>query len=310
MRLLPLLVIVFIVGCTPIEYQSSERMMDTIVTITVSSDSQKEAQEAMEAAFKEINRVEKKFTIHEDSPIYSLNKEGFLYTEDEELKRLLRRSVYYSQISKGSFDITIKPILTLYDKSFANGGPPSEKEIDQALERVGWEKVIINETGVFLKNTTIDLGGIAKGYAIDKAIETLQEENVSAALVNAGGDIAAYGRKSSGDPWVSALRNPDEKEEYIDSFEVKNEAVATSGNYERYFDESREFHHIVDPKTGRSVNECISVTVIAPSAAQADALSTALFVMGNEGKELARAMGVSALFVFNNKSIELVDWKS
>ncbi|MFO7710494.1 MAG: FAD:protein FMN transferase [Candidatus Woesearchaeota archaeon] len=307
MKRLLLFLVLLVAGCTPIEYQGSDMIMDTVVTITVTSGNQENAQEAMQEAFLEMKRVEEKFTAHEESPIYHLNKKGFLYTEDEELKRLLRRSVYYSQISGGSFDITIRPILSLYEKSFAQGGPPSEEKIEKALENVGWERVIINETGVFLENTTIDLGGIAKGYAIDRGIETLQEENISAALVNAGGDLAGYGRKSSGDLWVSALRNPDEKDEYIEYFEINNEAVATSGNYERYFDESKEFHHIVNPKTGKSANECISVTVIAPSAAQADALSTALFVMGSEGKELARAMGVSALFVFENRSIELVN---
>ncbi|MGM5487668.1 MAG: FAD:protein FMN transferase [Nanobdellota archaeon] len=305
------LIVVFVLlltGCAQMEYQSSEEIMDTVVTITVTASNQDAAHSAIQSAFREINRVEKKFTIYDESPIQELNSKGHLFTEDEELKRMVRKSIYYSQITNSSFDITVQPVLDLYTKSFEERGrPPTDTEIKEALAKVGPERVIVNKTGIFLTNTTITLGGIAKGYAIDQAIETLQMHNISAGLVNAGGDLYGYGRKASGELWTSALRNPDDPYDYLTRFEIRDQGIATSGNYERYFDENREYHHIIDPTTGRSANDCISVTVIAPSAVQADALSTALFVMGEDGKELVKRLNLSAVFVFSNRSVHTIN---
>jgi thiamine biosynthesis lipoprotein len=127
----------------------------------------------------------------------------------------------------------------------------------------------------------ITLGAIAKGYAVDQAIDLLKSEGIQHALIDAGGDIRAIGRKSEG-PWGIALQNPRNSSDYVALIPLDDQAVATSGDYERFFDENKSFHHIIDPKTGYSATSLISVTVIAKNLTHADALATTIFVMGPE----------------------------
>jgi thiamine biosynthesis lipoprotein len=182
-----------------------------------------------------------------------------------------------------------------------------ERRINETLALVGGDKISIGDNGIFFTEAgvKITLGGIAKGYAVDEALKVIKKMGVKYALVNAGGDLATLGPKPEGEPWLIALVNPDDLTQSLANFTIAGEAVATSGNYERYFDPEREAHHIINPKTGYSAQECISTTVVASNATQADALSTSIFVMGPEaGVALIESLSnVECLIVSADRTI-------
>lgn len=146
----------------------------------------------------------------------------------------------------------------------------------------------------------ITLDGIAKGYAADEALKVIRKTGIKHALVNVGGDMATLGSKPEAEPWIIALLNPDDETQSLANFHIAGEAVATSGNYARYFDPEQKVGHIINPKTGYSAQECISVTVIAENAIQADALATSIFVMGPEA-------GVALIDSLSNVECFVVD---
>ena len=288
-------------GCNELfKVEKTSNLMDTYVSITTYAYNVNNAHKAIDAAFAEVKRIEKQFSeFNSSTPIARLNDLGYLSNSSEEIERIIRKSVYYSQITKGSFDITVEPILELYRNAFGKlHRPPKRCEINKTLKKVGYQKIIITNSTIRLNNTKITLGGIVKGYAVDRAISILKSYNLSSGMVNAGGDLAGYGKE-----WTIALQNPDNQKEYVSKFKIMNEGVATSGNYERYFDKNKKFHHIVNPHTGYSANNFVSVTVIAPTAQQADALATAVYVEGVGGIKLLERLGLQYLIITNNKTI-------
>lgn len=296
----------------PIEYSQTITAMDTFITITLYSENKTLANQAIKNAFTEIKRIEEKFNEYNDTSLTSeLNKKKEINTTDKEFINIIQDSIYYSNLTNASFDITVKPILNLYSNSFQNlQRPPTPEEINQTLKETNYRLIEIktktNNTQITLHNQTqITLGGIVKGHAIDKALEILKYNNITSALINAGGDMYALGNKPNNKPWTIALQNPDNSNEYITQIKLKNKAIATSGNYERYFNENKSFHHIVNPKTGYSANELISATIIANTALKADALATAIFVMGpEEGIKLINNLNdTEALLITTNKTL-------
>ena len=217
-------------------------------------------------------------------------------------------SVDYNELSNGYFDITCQPLLDLW--SFKPGADTQFWELDAAAQQaaideasalVGSDKITASadEISLALEGMEITLGAIAKGYAVDKALETIHGMGVKYALVDAGGDIGTLGSKPKGVPWDIALVNPEDTTQSLASFDIKDKAIATSGNYMRYFDEDAKVGHILNPKTGYSASGTFSTTIIAPNCTQADALATAVFVMGPvDGMALVETIeGVEALIV-------------
>lgn len=188
--------------------------------------------------------------------------------------------------SDGAFDITIEPLTRLW--GFLGGTPhvPSPDEIEQALQLVGHDKIRFDagkRTIRFLRDgVRIDLGGIAKGFAVDEAAQVLRRDAVSDALVDLSGNMAALGNGRAGDGWIVGIRDPSGARDYIASFRLlSGEAVATSGDYEQFVDDAgHRYGHILDPRTGWSAHGLTSTTVVAASATLADAWATALFVLG------------------------------
>jgi len=260
--------------------------METFVKITIYDKHRSEASKAIGLAFKEIEKIDKLMSAYkEDSEVSRLNRNGVLDSVSPELAYVLRKARQYSEMSDGAFDTTVKPVLDLYKRSYeTRNSPPNADELAEVLKLVDYRNVILKDKSVELKTKgcMIDLGGIAKGYAIDQAIEALQKSRINHGLVNAGGDIRTLGTKPDGSQWCVALQNPRDPEDFITKLQLSDRAVATSGDYERYFDESKSAHHIMNPKTGKSATELISVTVIADKAIDADALATAVFVLGEK----------------------------
>lgn len=267
----------------------SRQAMGTIVSIQIIGPKNR-SEGALHLAFDEIKRIEDQMDIHKNnSEISRLNKEGRLDTASSELIYVINRSIHFSRISAGAFDITIHPILELWRNKINSGSYPADQEINDTLTLVNYRNITVkNDTvGFELEGMSIDLGGVAKGYAVDRAVEVLRKQGFDSGFVDAGGDGMFFGTKPDGLPWIVGLRNPDNKTESIIVLKILDMAVATSGNYERYFNESARLSHISDPRTGYSSQNLISATVIAASAMEADALATAVFVLGpEEGIEL------------------------
>jgi len=284
-------------SCTrkpPMKFEETRDMMGTFVTVTVYSD-EKTAEEAISAAFARMEEIERVASIFdEQAEAFQLNRVGRLDTASDDLLKLLTMSLDYSQITDGCFDITVQPLLDLWAGGlWKESEEVQQSRINETLGLTGWDKIGIEGNQIYFKieGMKITLGGIAKGYAVDEALEVISSMGIKHALVNAGGDMGTLGSKPNREPWNVALVNPDDTSQCLAAFSFSDKAIATSGNYERYFDPEKEAHHIINPKTGYSAQECISVTIIAENCTQADALATGVFVMGpDDGIRLVESL--------------------
>lgn len=292
-RLLPLLLLVAWSGCGkspqtgPVE--DTRFLMDTAVRIAVYEAplSQAQIESAIQGAFEAMQDVERKTSAHQsESDVARLNRcaGGEAVPVSEETRAVLHEAVHVSAVTNGAFDPTIAPIQELW--GFFSGSPtvPEDSEIRSRLplvdySRIEWigNKVRLGEPGVGL-----DLGGIAKGFNIDRAVEALRSAGVRSALVDAGGDLRIFGPHPKNPHWRIGIKHPRRgRGSLFGVIETGPVSIATSGDYERFFiREGRRYHHILDPKTGRPARGCISVTVVTDNAVQADAYATAVFVMG------------------------------
>ena len=287
------------------EITETRFLMGTFVSITLDAESTRQNYaRVLDDAFSEIKRLENALsTFIPDSDISKLNRESKLVGKHPELREIILRALHYSSLSDGLFDITIKPVLDLYRRSFSSKGrEPATADLERALSLVDHRNVILDEKSIRLVGHGIQIttDGIAKGYIIDQTVDLLLTNGVSRALVNIGGDLRALGNN-----WNVALQNPRDVNEYIVTISLKNEALATSGDYERYFDPNKKAHHILNPKTGQSATDLISATIIADNAADADALATTVFVMGtHDGMELIERLNeVEGLLITRKRGV-------
>jgi thiamine biosynthesis lipoprotein len=295
---------------------SSRLAMGTFVNIVIFHPSQLEAEEATEYAFDAICRLSDLMSrFQSNSPISHLNERGRLNDVPPEILDVLEASARYHRVSGGAFDITVKPLVDLYQESFRkNGNPPSTQSMQAALDRVGSRHLALSQREVSFGRDGIEitLDGIAKGYIVDQAMAVLRSRGVQHALINAGGDIAVCGGKEDGKPWRIAVQDPWKRDRYRDVITLKNGAVATSGSYEVYFDEEKLFHHLLSPSSGFPVSHSASVSIVASHAMEADALSTAVFVMGPErGSRFINRMPGTDGFIIDNEGDEILSekWK-
>jgi thiamine biosynthesis lipoprotein len=302
------LAVAFFSGCGG-EYTSikeSRIVMGTVVEITVAHPDGEHARAAMEAAFSEFERIDRLLSGYEEaSEVTRINREGRLAEVEVggELLRLLKKSLEISRLSDGAFDVTIGPVMKLWN--FDEGGTvPSSAEVAAVLASVGFDKVSLNAerrtVRLLAEGGAIDMGGIGKGYAVDLAAARLREKGVDNAIIDAGGDLKLLGRKPGKDFWRIGVRHPRDAARLLVSLDLAETAVVTSGDYERFFvAEERRYHHLLDPRTGYPASSCQSATVIAPDAVDADAYATAVFVLGPEkGMALLRSLpGVEGIVV-------------
>jgi len=261
--------------------------MGTFVSMTLLHTSRDQSEAAMEEAFLEIDRLARAISrFDETTPVAQLNREGMLKDVPPEMAEVIGRSLAYYRISNGAFDISVKPVVDLFKQKFSDGTGmgPSDAELREALRVVNGSDIEFTGRTVRFKRPGmgITLDGIAKGYIVDRASAVLSRNGITNHLINAGGDIRTVGSRRDGKPWTIAVQDPKKKGHYPDIIHLTDGAVATSGNYEIYFDREKMFHHIVDPRTGQSPDESASVSVLADTAMEADALSTTVFVMAPE----------------------------
>ncbi len=258
-------------------------LMGTLVNITILDQSRNKAQEVSEKAFVRMKETIKIFDRHDsDTPISRLNKKGVLHDIPPEMSVLLHQSAHFNHVSRGAFDITVLPLLKLYKETFKKTGvSPTLQQINKKMAVVGFDKIKMDKDKIRFSSEgmEITLDGIAKGYIVDQAANLIKKHGVKYALINAGGDIRAIGGKGPEQAWKIGIKDPKGTKQYVEILSFNNGAVATSGNYENYFDKEKLHHHIIDKTIGDSPRQMVSASVTAPTVMEADALSTTLFTL-------------------------------
>ncbi|MFN3396147.1 MAG: FAD:protein FMN transferase [Thermodesulfovibrionales bacterium] len=296
-------------------FRKSKILMDTLVTINVVADSEDKAEKAIDKAFDEIKRLEGLISFwSENSEIAEINrKAGISPVKVSPLTLdIIEKALYVSEKTDGAFDPTVGPLMRLWD--FKKGIIPDEGIIKDRLRLVDYREMVIDRANstAFLrrKGMSFDTGGIAKGYAADLAVFVLKREGIKGGLVAVAGDIKAFGIKPDGRPWLVGIRNPrpkDKDDEVIATVELKDMAISTSGDYERFFiKDGKRYHHIMNPKTGQPAIGCQSVTVITKEGVFTDGFSTGIFVLGPErGLRLLEELGYGGVIIDTKGKIHI-----
>ena len=296
-------------------YQKSRALLDTFVTITIKADSRESAEDAIEEAFEVIRKFGDLINFYSgESEISAINRNAGIRAVkvSSETFDIIEKALFISEKSEGAFDPTIGPEVQLWD--FSNNIKPADNEIRQRLGLVNYRNIVLDREKftVFLKNEKmlLDLGGIAKGYAADIAVQSLKRKGISSGIVAVAGDIKSFGRRSENKPWIVGIRNPRQEgadEDIFARLPLDEKAISTSGDYERFFIlNGRRFHHIIDPRTGYPSDASRSVSVIADDGCLTDGFATALFIAGPErGMELAKEMGMDAIIIGNDGTVHI-----
>ena len=289
---------------------ATRSLMGTRVSVRLWHPDDDAGAAAVRKVLDEIARIEQLMsTYKEDSRISAINREAHLapVPAGRELFALLRQALEVSELTGGRFDITYDSVGRHYD--FREGKRPDADTIARELDNIDYRFVeldIAEETVRFRREgVRINLGGIAKGYAVERAVALLRDIGVQYASVSAGGDSRLLGDRR-GQPWVVGIQDPRDRTSIAVRLPLADEAVSTSGDYERYFDEADvRYHHIISPATGDSAREVQSVTIVGPEATMTDALSTSVFVMGvEEGLALIERMdGFDAVVIDNERNM-------
>ena len=286
-----------IINRQPAEFESGYRLvMGTLARIIIVAPNRKIAEKAAEDAFAAIEDVDNLMSDYkDDSEISIVNKEAFqrAVQVSEPTFEVIQRSVEFSKLTDGAFDITVGPLVALFRKEKETQIAPATDEIEQAKSKVGYEKLILDESNRTIRFSVegmkLDLGGIAKGYGIDKAIEAIQKAGALGAMVDVGGDVRCFGTPSKGKKtWLIGIQDPNLESEKKDNsliltLKMRDGAVATSGDYQQFvMINGKRQSHIIDRKTGSGAEGLSSVSIITDNATDADALATAVSVMGSE----------------------------
>ena len=285
--LLLLLALIIAVPAQAEWLQGEQAIMGTRCVVELWSTDRARGQAAIDAVFTEFRRIDALMSTYKpESELSRVN--GTAATApvpvSRELYDLLATSIEYSELTGGAFDVTYASVGYLYD--YRARVHPDAEAIAAALPGINYRHIELDPATHSVRfrrpGVRIDLGGIAKGHAVDRGIAVLQALGIDRAMVNAGGDTRIIGDRL-GRPWVVGIRHPDDKDKVVLRIPLTDTAMSTSGDYERYFEEDGvRYHHILDPKTGRSADKLRSVTIIAATATRTDALTKSVFVMGAE----------------------------
>ncbi len=284
----------------------NQDIMGTRITVEIEHKDKNQGQQAIAAVMQEMRRIDASMSPYKpDSELARLNRGAASKSVvvSDEMFELLKRSKDFSRLTQGAFDITFASAGFLYD--YRAQIKPDSRDLKQAVDAISYHNIRLEQAQRSVSyskpGVKIDLGGIAKGHAVDNSISLLQKMGVKNALVTAGGDTRVIGRRW-GRPWHIGIRDPRDEHKLVAKIPLENVAVSTSGDYERYFDlDGIRYHHIINPKTGDSARELQSVTVIGSDATSTDALSTSAFVLGRErGMQLInRLPDIDAIMVDN-----------
>lgn len=264
--------------------------MDTYMTFKVYGN---DRDKALDEIVKRVQELDEIFSIgKDDSDITRLNEDHFIDGQTE-VSDVIKKSLEVSKDTDGAFDITVFPLMKEWGFTSGDYKVVDDSRLEEILKNVDYKNIGVDGEIIELSNNSqVDLGGIVKGYTGDVIAQILSKYNVKAAVVSLGGNIEIYKKKADGKPWKVAIDNPDKNKDkdvnpvgYIEIEDAQSgKAIVTSGDYERFFEKDGvKYHHILDPKTGKSVRNGVrSVTIVSNDGILADALSTALFVMGKD----------------------------
>ena len=306
------IVLSMLCGCSSLKNSSQDFFaMDTFMNISVWSSSKSDADTILSKAKKKVNELSNRLSRQiSSSSIAKLNSaNGEPVTLDDDAYNALKQAVELAKFTGGAFDPTTAVLSDLWGIGTDSPTVPSDEQITEALTHVGYENIVFLEDNQvkLLNGAQVDLGGIGKGYATDLVTKDIS----TPILASLGGNIGAYGENPNSDNglWSIGLADPDNNSSYIASIKIKDLSIVTSGDYERYFEQDGvRYHHIFDPKTGYPAqNELRAVTVIDRNSTRADALTTALLVMGlDEGIKFCKDNDINAVFITKEHKIYTV----
>ena len=258
--------------------------MGTRVSVELWHNNPQTSRNCSDRIFAEIHRIDALMSPYKsNSEISFINNNAAISAIEisAEMAAIIRRALYFSQLSNGAFDITYASIGYRYD--YRKKQQPSAATISVSLDSIDYRHIQLDKQQIYFDNTgvRIDLGGIAKGYAVDRAFQIANDCGIAEAMISAGGDSRILGNKR-GKPWMIGIQHPRKKNDIALVLPLSDTAVSTSGDYERFFiqEDGRRVHHIINPATGESANDSWSATVIGPDTLTTDALSTTVFVLG------------------------------
>jgi thiamine biosynthesis lipoprotein len=303
-----------VIKIAPSIYKQVLKLMGNRFEISIVADDPEWADECIADAVKEIQRIEKLFTtFNESSQTNLINRNAGIapIKVDREVFDLIKRSKKISDVTQGAFDITYGSIdkrLWNFDKSMTR--LPDRQAAKQLVRLINYQKIILDKKNctVFLKEQgmRIGFGGIGKGYAAEKAKSLLQQKGINSGIVNAAGDLTAWGYQPNGDPWTIGIADPNASRHAFSFLDITNTSVATSGNYEKFvMIDGRKYSHTIDPKTGLPVRGIKSATIICPNAEIADAMATPVMIMGIKvGLDMINQIkGIACIIIDDNDII-------
>jgi len=277
-------------------------------------------QAAIDEVTEKINYLDRLLTFNApEGDVYKLNENAAIKNVElnPETVTVIKKAQQVSELSNGAFDLTIGPVVKSWGIGTNQERIPPKEELQKLLPLVNYKDIYIDDSSAGLKKAgqMIDLGGIAKGYAGDVAMEIYKKYGIKSAFINIGGNVVTLGNKPDGSPWAVGIRNPrpegDQSGQIVGTVKVTDKAVVTAGDEQRYFErEGQRYHHILDPHTGYPAkSNLISVSLVADSSLDADALATAVFILGLEkGTQLLQRYGdIEAVFITTDKKIMVTD---
>jgi thiamine biosynthesis lipoprotein len=294
--------------------------MDTLVSIIIYAKQEPENwQQHVEQAFETMQKIEDLATSYNDSSEVgqlNLNAGQKAISVHKELLEIIKQAQEVGENSDGAFDVTVLPLLRLWNFKSSNPRVPTHDEVLEKRGLVDFRRIVIKDNKVFLPevNMGVDLGAIAKGYAVDRAVEVLENYDYKDFMVEAGGDLRAVADTLTQGQRTIWVRHPRKSGEFFAKIKMDEGAVASSGDYERFFEVSgKRFHHIVNPKTGYPASPTVSVTIFSETTALADAYATAVFVLGPEkGLDFIEKLPETEGLIIYQKEIDsvlMLDWK-
>jgi thiamine biosynthesis lipoprotein len=293
-------------------FKKNTVLMGTDIELTASDPDEARVHAAFDAAIHEMDRIENEMSEwREETPLSMINRKAGkeAVVVPEELFNVIVSAQKVSELSDGAFDISWASMRGVW--SFAKGSEhlPAPEEVKERLPLVNYKNIELDaaKKTIFLKKPgmAIGLGAIAKGYAVDKAMQVIVSMGIKNAIVKAGGDMRVQGTED-GKPWEIGIKHPRNREKLLGQLPLSNISISTSGDYERFFiKDGILYHHIMDPKTGYPAKGCQSVTILAPDTMTSDALSTAVFVLGPEnGMKLIKSLpGIEGIIVDSNGNV-------
>ena len=281
--------------------------MGTAIAVELWHEDEAQGKALIRDIMAEMHRIDQLMSTYKpDSELSFVNKNAANgpVTVSKELLTLIERSLEYSNITTGAFDITYASAGKYYD--YRNNKRPDDEQLQSVLPAIDYRHVKTDQASSSVQflhpDVYIDLGGIAKGYAVDRGMALIQQAGVTTALVSAGGDTRVIGKRWDR-PWHIGIRNPRDEENIISMIPLEDSAISTSGDYERFFEEDGvRYHHILNPRTGKSTHEVFSSSIIGKYATDTDALSTSVFVLGVEkGLKLIDSLPETEAVIVDNK---------